>query len=468
MVFRGVFLVFILIGSACSTYYQSHREFNSQFESGNLEHAGKLLAKNRKEAERRARFLYFLNKGVVHSILGDYEKSNQFFEKAYLFGEDYRVNYLQEAAALMTNPKVTVYRGEDHEHLLLLYYKALNFLKMGQYQEALVECRRLNIRLMQLSDKYRSEKRYRRDAFIHTLMGIIYQADRDYNNAYIAYRNALEIYEDDYRDIFGVQVPQQLQKDLLRMAWYSGFQSEFEFYKEKFGMEEVDVSVPEGGELVFFWNNGLGPIKAEWSINFAVMKGTGGQFVFSNEQYGFQFPFYVNPEDTEATSSLSDLRVFRVAFPKYVERPLYFQSAVLSTSDAAYSLDLAEDINGIAFRVLEERMMAEFGRALLRVALKKGAEHAARQSDKEGWAALLGVVNAMTEQADTRNWQTLPHSIFYTRVPLKQGDNEVKFRMFGPGGYNVDYRFLYQSERGNTHFHTFSTLETGNYFRPFY
>src|SRR3546814_7467610 len=45
-------------------------------------------------------------------------------------------------------------------------------------EEALAECRRVNIRLQQLSDKYHSERKYQRDAFIHNLMGIIYQIGR--------------------------------------------------------------------------------------------------------------------------------------------------------------------------------------------------------------------------------------------------------------------------------------------------
>src|SRR5690606_16822618 len=150
--------------------------------------------------------------------------------------EDYRINYFHEAAGYLTNPNMSVYRGEDHEHLMLLYFKAINFLKMRKPEEALVECRRLNIRLNQLSDKYQSEQKYQRDAFIHNLMGIIYQTTGDYNNAFIAYRNALEIYEPDYSRLFSLSAPQQLKVDLLNTAWWTGFMDEFEYYKNKFDM----------------------------------------------------------------------------------------------------------------------------------------------------------------------------------------------------------------------------------------
>ncbi|HLZ17413.1 MAG TPA: hypothetical protein VKQ08_10250, partial [Cyclobacteriaceae bacterium] len=189
---KQFFLISLLLAaSSCATYYQANFEFNKEFETGNLDQAYKTLQKHASQAHGKKEFLYFVNNGLVLSMMGRYEESNQFFEKAFLFGEDYRTNYLNEAASYLTNPNFSSYRGEDHEHLLLLYYKALNYLKMNKTDDALVEIRRLNIRLQQLSDRYKSKDKYEEDAFIHILMGITYEVDRDYNNAFIAYRNAL-------------------------------------------------------------------------------------------------------------------------------------------------------------------------------------------------------------------------------------------------------------------------------------
>src|SRR5690606_6949460 len=109
--------------NACATYYQSHFDFNSEFERGDLNAALDVLRKNEKEENGKARFLYYANKGLLLSILGQYEESNAAFEKAFLFGEDFRVNYLAEAASYLSNPNATVYRGENHEHLMILYFK---------------------------------------------------------------------------------------------------------------------------------------------------------------------------------------------------------------------------------------------------------------------------------------------------------------------------------------------------------
>jgi len=220
-VIRTLVLISLFIIQSCATYYQANYNFNQEFERGDLEKALRSLRSQNNNS--KTRFLDDVNSGLVLSLLGRYDESNTHFEEAFLYGEDYRTNYLYEAASFLTNPNFTAYRGEDHEHLMLLYYKALNLLKMNKTEEALVECRRLNIRLQQLSDRYDRDDKYRKDAFIHNLMGIIYDSNKDYNNAFIAYRNALEIYKAEYKELFGLAPPTQLQQDLLRPAWLRGF-----------------------------------------------------------------------------------------------------------------------------------------------------------------------------------------------------------------------------------------------------
>lgn len=441
--------------SSCATYYQQHYDFNSEFENGDLAGALEILQRKESLANSKSKFLYFVNNGLLLSVMGKYDVSNDYFEKAFLFGEDYQINYFHEATGYFTNPNVSVYRGEDHEHLMLLYFKAINYLKMNKREEALVECRRLNIRLNQLSDKYKSDRKYQRDAFIHNLMGIIYQSAGDYNNAFIAYRNALEIYESDYRDLFSVSVPLQLKKDLLNTAWWTGFIEEFRTYQDRFAMQDYVPQRPEA-ELVFFWHNGLSPVKSEWNINFVLDHRTDNLVVFTNEQLGITFPFRV--DESKERSDLRRLEFFRVAFPKYEERPEYYQRASLEVDSLNIPLELSQDISKIAFHSLRERMVLEFSKGLLRAALKKATELSLKKED-ESLAALIGVVNALTEKADTRNWQTLPHSVYYARVPLHAGKNDLTFSL-SAGRDEVAYPFTYNAEKGQTLFHTFSSLET--------
>jgi hypothetical protein len=452
---------FSFFTSGCGTYYQSNYEFNKEFESGKLKDALQTLRHQPNQENGHSRFLYFVNKGLVLSMMGQYEESNQYFEKAYLFWEDFKVNYFSEGASYLINQTLTVYRGEDHEHLILLYYKALNYLKLQKTEEALVECRRLNIRLQQLSDRYAAGNEYKHDAFIHNLMGIIYEADNDYNNAFIAYRTAWDTYKNEYESMFHVKVPEQLKRDLLRMAWLSGFKDEFERFKKLFNMNDFQYQSNEGGELIFFWHNGLAPVKGEWGINFMIDHGRGDQLMVYNSSLGLSFNFPKSNYSHDQLQGLSRLEFFHVAFPKYIERPLYFQEASLQANGIIYPLELTEDINKIAFKVLDERMGHEFARALVRVALKKASEYALKKEDKN-MGALLGLFNSMTEKADTRNWQTLPHAIYYTRLPLPIGKTEVTLSLKGSSQDQSEQTFTYLVKKSQVLYHTFSSLETGH------
>jgi hypothetical protein len=224
-----------------------------------------------------------------------------------------------------------------------------------------------------------------------------------------------------------------------------------------------EPSADNFGDLVVFWNNGLGPYKAEWSINFVIVKDVFGVVRFQNEEYGFDFPFPIEDydyEEEEGNGLVEDLRIVRIAFPKYVERPVLFKKAYLEASGQRYPLYESEDINQLAFKILNQRMVKEFATALIRFGLKKLAEKEARK-EGEGWGTLIGIVNAATEKADTRNWQSLPHTIYYTRAKLPQGFHQVTFNPVShiSPEYNQKHQLEFQIDAQKTTFHTFHSLE---------
>lgn len=455
----GLLLLVCFSLASCMTYYQKHAKFNAYFEQGNLPEAEKIISADKRSSKNKNRLLHFLNRGVITSMQGKYAESNTFFEQAYIIAEDYEKKYADQALALLTNSNAIQYKGEDFEILLIHYYKALNYLKLNNREAALVECRRMNIKLNKLNDKYTSNNKYKKDAFIQTFMGIIYDANADYNNAFIAYRNAYDIYKSDYKTLFNMEVPEQLKKDLLRAAARSGFHDEVAFYEKEFNTK-YKPGDKNKEELVFLWNNGLGPVKSEWSINFNIIRGQGGNVIFQNTELGLSIPFYIEDKNYKE-SGLSDLEFIRVAFPKYVERGTLFNEASLIYNDEITHLNLAQDINGIAFKSLQDRMLKELGTSLLRLALKKAAEYSARKQNNNVGAA-IGLFNALTEKADTRNWQSIPHSIYYTRLQLPSGKQNLKLET--RSSLKPDVKKTHDIEidviPGATTFGSFHSLET--------
>ncbi|MCF6359258.1 MAG: hypothetical protein L3J29_00665 [Cyclobacteriaceae bacterium] len=453
------FFYMVLLGVlswSCTTptFYQKLYDFNKKVSDGNLAEAEAMVKSNEEKLKKsKTRFLFWVNAGVVESMQGHFEESNAYFEKADLFIEDDKKKVGEEGAALLLNPNLSTYRGEDHEKLMINYYKALNYYQLGEYDEAIVECKRMNIRLQQLSDKYKSDRKYKEDAFIHTLMGIIYDGTGDYNNAFIAYRNAFNIYANSYKQLFKFKIPNQLKHDLVRTADLSGIYDERDRFAKKFEIDYVRPK-PNQSQAVVLWNNGLGPIKDEWGINFAIVYTGNGWVSFVNADYGMTFPFYIGNSD------LNGLTWIKVVFPKYVERPLLYKSGSITYNNETKELSKIEDLNAISFKVLEERMLLEFAKSLGRVALKQAAA-AQVGKDNEGLGMALSLLASATESADTRNWQTLPHSIYYTRVFIDtHEDNDMTLNLKDANGNIVKHEFKVKSKQSETVIFPVNTMAT--------
>lgn len=459
-----IIIVVLASTSSCLTYYQRYAEFNSNIESGNVSSAKAILEKDKKGPEGKNRLLYNMNLGTMEMLEGNYAKSNEYFNEADVIIEDYQKKLGTQALALISNPMTTEYQGEDFEKVLIHYYKALNYVQLGQKEDAIVECKRINLKVQQLNDKYAKKNKYSEDAFGLNLMGIIYESAGEINDAFISYRNAAESYEKIYSPQFKTEIPLQLKKDLIRTAYEMGFDDEGKRFEEKFQMKNEPKN-KDNGEIVFFWNNGLGPVKAENSINFSIVKGQGGYVTFANEELGLNIPFPL-PEGKSTNSALGDLEFIRVAFPKYVERKPYYTNASISTNNTEYPLELAEDINAIAFKTLHDRLLREMANSLLRLATKKAAEYAARDQN-QNVGSLVGIVNAITEKADTRNWQTLPSSISYTRISIPPGAQEINLKLRSFDNKIIkEQKFNFVIQKGKTAFQTYQNFESQEYFLP--
>jgi hypothetical protein len=440
----------------CATFYQKTAVIQNNIQQGDFEAANKQLAKEKKWATNQNRVLYFMNRGVVDFMMGLNEESNQYFNQADYYIEDFSKSMGSEALALISNPMVKPYQPEDFEAIMVNYYKALNYIALSDYEGALVECRRVNIRLQQLNDRYKKNKnKYANDAFAHNLMGLIYDAMGDYNNAFIAYRNAYEIYDDEYTTLFGVTPPLQLKKDLLLSAKKIGFSKELHYYEEKFKMECPSENADEGN-LVYIWMTGFGPVKSEWSLNLTNMGVNNGTMIFGSTELGLTFPIFIGNQSRERQSAFKNLSIVRVAFPKYIERPPKFINAELTSGSQKYPLELAQDINKIAFQSLHDRMLRELGNSLLRLATKQVMEQIG-SNQNENLGTIISIVNAMTEKADTRNWQSLPYSISYTKIPLQEGIHQLQLNQYGPNAQTAE-NVSVDIKAGKTTFKVFHQL----------
>ena len=459
--------VLLLIGfQSCGTYNSKTSEIESDLLNGNFDNAIANIDKNKFLQKDRNRLLYLLEKGKMEHLKGNYEVSNQLFEDAYILIDDQiKTNAGQAVAAKFTNPMAEPYKGEDFEKVTIHYYKALNYSHLGMPNEALVEAKRINIKLLELNDRYPDNKnKYKEDAFSQIIQGILYEGTGDINGAFIAYRNAQEIYDRNGGTYFNVPLPEQLKEDLLRTSRQLGFTQEHNDYLKKFrpqdfsdggkpsaknpkkemGMPPMPKPTPTG-EAVVFWENGLGPAKDQIILT---VSGTG-YFFYATYMDGDVMEDILIP----IPSGINIGTVNAIAIPKYRKRENYYSKASIFVNGNEQKFELAQDFYPIAKECLKDRMLRETIDLVLRFATKKGASallgalaDGTTKDNKDGSNNLgdlvrLGadIAGAATEKADTRNWQSLPATISYARVPLQEGvDNKFIIKKYGPKGIDTD------------------------------
>lgn len=459
-------VIMVLLLSACSERTLRQAEINEALYTGNPQKAYSILTTNEKRWEKKRNLLlYYWERANVAWMMGKTDESIDYFMKSdYLIEDAYR-NYAVIALSLFTNDKVRDYLGEDHERILFHYYQILNFLQDGNMEYALVQTRRLQLELNRLDDKYRDKKdkntrRYQRDAFAYVVMAIVYEAANETNNAWIACKKAVEIYEQDYKPEYGLDVPEQLKSDALRLAAEMGFTADREFLEKKFG-RKYNPATDKGGNLVFFWNSGLSPVKEEVAVNFQILRGgSPGWVTFYNQDFGFSIPVFVGEDKTQDGSYFSRVEFVRATFPRYFSRGMMFGQAVLKAEGMTKPLEPAEDVDQIARKVLGDRFLEEIGKTLLRLALKKATEYELREKNPDAGAA-LGIVNFFTEQADTRSWETLPATIFYARMQLPAGSRQVQLETTG-NQVNQTSNFTFTIPTEGLLVHGFHTLQPSN------
>jgi hypothetical protein len=144
------------------------------------------------EASGTDALLRLQHEGLAAHYAGRYEESNTALQlAAELADERYTRSISQAALSFLTNDRVLPYRPPRSERLLIHYYGALNYLRMGDPEGAAVEARRLS-HLLDLYERNGelSPAEQQLHATLHYVTGAVFELSREPNAASVAYRLA--------------------------------------------------------------------------------------------------------------------------------------------------------------------------------------------------------------------------------------------------------------------------------------
>ncbi len=341
-----------------------------QFHSGQSQKALQTLDKGDNYSNRN-QLLFLLEKGIVFHQLGNYHDSIVALRGAVELIKKYELISLgEQTGSLVTSEWLTRYRGEYSERLWVHSYLMMNYLILGQYDDALVEAKQALDRLGDHGNVLQD------DYFTRALIALCFTNLAEYNDAYLIYRKLAADLN-----------PALVATDIVMAAQHLGMEDEVSKYQPF-----IADQLPAGeSELVLFIANGK------------ILKKRPGNVVLP-KSFRFSFPYYSGRTNPPLQ--------LKIEPRKWDYLPL-----------------LSTDLGKVAKSSLEARKVRIIAKETARVAAKEAIAQAVGNNNDATAEAIVRIALFLLEEPDTRSWQTLPGRLTLVRIPLPAGKHQLQIEL---------------------------------------
>ncbi len=387
-----------------------------------------ITAAKEKDYGEKNRVWYYLDLGILLHYAGEYEKSNEYLTKAEEAIEElYTESVSRAIGSFALNDNTKEYAGEDYEDIYTNVFKALNYLALGQSEEAGVEVRKVHVKLNKLEDKYPIEEEdvrakappvFRSSALAHYLSMQIYRMEKEWDEAEID-RKKIAAAIRKQRDIY------------LRLA-------------DPEQAIEIDdgalpTEIPDGGAVVSVVAfNGLGPEKVARQINVNTIAG----FISISSRVDDKKDGAVS--EVRALFHYPDLLIpipmmppgynFTVELPEIRhKRPVADRIRVVVDGTRELELFPIENISRVAEVTFARKVAGAYAKTLIRAGMKFAAAIAASEAAARAGGGLVGALTrfgtstlaSATEKADLRMSYFFPGEAYAGELVVEPGEHEV-------------------------------------------
>ncbi len=426
---RRLFIGAALLLSGCSTigitdlfqdYATQLKPVRQAVSQNNIASAQQLLPSN-----SRGHSNYLLNQletARLEFLAKQNSEANETFEAVYQNMEKKRQAAkvqlsagLEQTNSLLTNDSVIGYEPAAYEMTMLHSYKALSYVFDKQIESALVEVRRANkVQEDALKDNQavldeQAEKAAEgypdmaelignvkngfQNAFTFYLSGLLYEADKQFDDAYIDYKKALEINSEN----------SYLQQTVLRLAKKQGFDQDFEEFSKRFG--KLKQTQANTGQVIVIAEQGLIPARQEFHL---------------------RLPIY---------TSRGDARFYSIAMPVYRDAPYAGSDKTVSLDGENLPLTPIVRLEALAAKTLKDQSAGRITRQVMRLVAKEKMRAELARSGGDVGNILANIYNIASEQADTRSWSTLPSQLSIAQHAMPAGQHALTV----PGHGEIDF-----------------------------
>ncbi|MDR1278440.1 MAG: hypothetical protein LBK02_06790 [Treponema sp.] len=371
--------------------------------------------------------LLYLDKGALEHYAEQYQASAMDLQEAErLIEEAFTKSITAEIGSYLANDNTKEYAGEDFEDVYTNVFGALNYYNQGDMEGALVEIRKVNIKLQVLADKYipKEDSNVRPElvaAFVTQTIGVacmaaglpgfivplpdeIFKTDPvafQFTDSALAQYLAMIFYRGDDRPDDA-----RISREAIS-AIYAASPTVYSGSLPASIAEEA--SIPAGkARLNFLSFTGLSPVKEQ----------------------------KVEDMDLRLFPSIGRFSPGTLALPVLVERPSVVTGVTVDVNGEKVQLELLEDISKVVEETFTVKYPAIRAKAYIRSLLKYvSVEVAAQVAVNQGLpdlavvAAGLGAkkIADVSEKADIRAGRYLPGKAFVGGITLDPGSYDVTF-----------------------------------------
>ncbi|MBT4838705.1 MAG: hypothetical protein HON94_15320 [Methylococcales bacterium] len=315
----------------------------------------------------------------------------------------------RQGNALLINDNALPYQGDSYEKILVHTFQAMNYLFQKDLEGAAVEIRRINSiqkqalsnhekeldkakqksknsllsqsvnqsslsdSFLQIDEQTSTLKNSLVNGYAYYLSGLIYELRKEWNDAYIDYKKALELNPGNH----------YLQADVKRLGYKTGLSKSFPTNNY--------LNKPQ---LIILYEQGLVAKKREISLPF---------YTFSGDLLAISFPTY---------RSLNHA-------PYKLKLYLNQQSK---------QSKMVSNINLLAAKSLQEKRLSmiirQIGRAVTKHQITKNSEQHAGAIG----GFISTVYNIISERADLRSWLTLPSTTQIIRTFIEPEKQTIRLK----------------------------------------
>jgi hypothetical protein len=412
------------------------------------------IRKSKKLYTNINRLLYFLDQGILFHYDGAYDSSIVQLQLAEeVIDELYARSITNEAAALMTNDLLRPYRGRRYERVLLHQFLMFNYLAKNEFDEALVETRKIQLVLDSYKEKDRFRDKYQSDGMSHYISSIVYEAQSERDNSLISLFKSVKAYQTG---------PLSLPDRVAALAYHKFMHHDRE---EDVRLLNLAPSVPvdtvpatndDSAEIVVIGYGGRGPVLGETVFSGTYIVGgliTGAYRTPEGETIRVALPAPPLPEseikkleNKQKTKAGTTFHI-KFALPAPVPRqsqtayftvgvrglPEKYKTVVLANTDILLANDIANS------------MPVTLTRTALRVVLRTLAAQKAKSEVQTSSPLANLVINVGTdvladqlERADTRLCFLYPKTIQCARIAVPPGSHSIEIRALSETGAVVN------------------------------